>query len=248
VTILSEQSAPKGPPVSESPVADPRTGHCTFHAQTTAEVASLAQTLRECTQEQHTRAERHPFQARMVKGEVTRQDYAAYLAQMRPVIAALDAGLRRNQESSAALRGMVAEHHFHTALIDSDLRFLGWSSGDGTLLPATERFLALVERAADQGPALIGVWYVIEGSTNGGRFIAKALARALALENGDGTRWFDPHGSQQRERWQGWRAALDAQQFSAEERRAIVEAAAATFDAVYDLLDGLPQRDAVASG
>lgn len=180
------------------------------------------------------------MQARMVKGEVTREQYAAWLGQMLPVWRAVDAGLSALAVRDPRVAAMVKPYHAHAERVAADLKFLGQCGGCHAPLPATARFVELVNRAAASGgPELVGVWYVLEGSANGGRFIAKALSRGLGIAGPEGLTSFDPHGERQREYWQAWRAGLDAQTFTEAEREAIVIAASATFDAVCDVMEDM---------
>lgn len=201
---------------------------------------SLADALKERTREAHARAEKHAVQARMVKGEVSRAEYAAWLGQMLPVWREVDAGLAALGSRDARVAAMVRPFHAHADRLVADLEFLGERGSGHPPLAATARFVALVRGAERSGgPALVGIWYVLEGSANGGRFIAKALSRALGIAGPEGLTSFDPHGEAQRERWQAWRAGLDAQVFDEAEREAIIAAATATFDAVWEVMEDM---------
>ncbi|MBV5346574.1 MAG: biliverdin-producing heme oxygenase [Rhodoferax sp.] len=70
-------------------------------------MASLADTLKESTKEAHARAERHEVQAKMVKGEITRQEYGAWLGQMLPLWSAVDAQLSALAVRDARVCAMV---------------------------------------------------------------------------------------------------------------------------------------------
>lgn len=74
--------------------------------------------------------------------------------------------------------------------------------------------------------------YVLEGSNNGNRFIAKAVRRALGLVEGAGDRYLDPYGDAQRGLWAHFKQRMDAAGWSGEEADAMVRAAQDTFDAV----------------
>ncbi len=212
-------------------------GKCPFTGHG-AEAVGLADTLKEQTKASHAKAERHGVQARLVKGEVSRGEFAAYLGQLLPVWKAVDAGLLAKAASDSRIAAMVKPYHAHSGRVAADLAFSGAAAGP--VLPATVRFVEMVKReTASGGPGLVGVWYVLEGSTNGGRYIAKALSRGLGIAGPEGLTSFDPHGEQQRERWQAWRAGLDAQQWSEPERTQIVNAATATFEAIYELMEGM---------
>lgn len=208
------------------------------NAPTPTDPRTLSETLRERTREAHTRAERHPQQARLVKGEATREQYAAWLGQMLPVWRALDRGLALRAAHDPRVGAMVREYHAHAHRIEADLRFLGTGADALEATPGTRRMVEVVTASA-AGPGIVGIWYVLEGSANGGKYIAKAVSRSLNIPGPEGLTGLDPHGEAQRERWQQWRADLDAQAWSEGERREIIEAANATFDGVYELLEDL---------
>jgi len=198
-------------------------------------IQSMAMELKERTREAHTRAERHPIQGRMVRGTVSRAEYAAYLGQLLHLWNAIDDGVAKAAARDPRVRAMVREYHPHAWRVRADLRFYG-RSGDVPALPATAKMVEMIHAAAES-PAIIGPWYVLEGSANGGRYIAKALAGAFRLEGRDGLLTMDPHGEAQRERWQAWREALDAQAFSEGERAAILAAANAAFDGMGAMME-----------
>lgn len=197
---------------------------------------SLADELKSATREAHTKAERHPIQGRMISGRMDRSEYVAYLGQNVAVWRALDAGLATAKDPR--VQAIRRAYHEHAPRIAADLAYLAPGQAVEGPLPATQAFIALINRVAG-GPGLLGVWYVLEGSTNGGRFIAKALGPALGLTGLDGLRTLDPHGEAQRERWGAWRTGLDAQAFTAAERQEIIASADATFAAMYDLMEGM---------
>lgn len=209
-----------------------------------APTVGLADTLKEQTKAAHAMAERHPIQARMVKGESTRAQYAAYLGQLLPVWKAIDAGLWVKAANDPRVASMVKPYHANAGRVAADLAFLGASAGE--VLPATQQFVDLVKTASG-GVGIVGVWYVLEGSANGGKYIAKALSRGLGIAGPEGLTSFDPHGDQQRERWQAWRASLDAQTWTEAERAEIVSAATATFEAIYGLMEGMERSVPVGS-
>ncbi len=199
--------------------------------------ASLASELKERTRDAHTRAERHPIQGRMVRGTVSRAEYAAYLGQLLHLWNAIDDGVAKAAARDARVAAMVREYHPHAWRVRADLRFYG-RNGDMQAIAATAKMVEMIGKAAET-PGVVGAWYVLEGSANGGRYIAKALAGAFQLEGRDGLLTMDPHGEAQRERWQAWREALDAQAFSESERAGILAAANAAFDGMGEMMEGL---------
>jgi heme oxygenase len=196
----------------------------------------LADLLKSATSAQHLRTERHPFEVRMISGGMTAPQYAVYLRQMLPVQHALGAALQ-SRAADPAFATLIQPYHFHAERVKADLAALGEKS-EGQLLPATANFVALIARAAaDVRPWLLGVWYVLEGSTNGGRFIARALAKVFGP--GVAISSMDPHGELTTPRWHTWRAGLNALRLSEHDRQAIFDAAGQTFDAMYDMLEDI---------
>jgi heme oxygenase len=205
-----------------------------------SKAVSLADTLREQTKDAHTRAEKHPQQARLVKGEATREDYAAWLGQMAQVWRALDRGLATKAATDPRISAITRPYHAHAARVEADLTYLGSPIETHAELPATAAFVAKVNMAAaGVGPELVGIWYVLEGSANGGKYIARAISKSLGIAGPEGLMSLDPHGDAQRERWQAWRADVDAQPWTEGERASIVSAATETFNSIHSLLDDL---------
>lgn len=229
----NHEAAASGPNIEAKPAAK-----CPFARLFGSKPASLADALREKTKDAHTRAEKHPMQARLVKGEATREQYAAWLGQMLHVWRGVDAAIAKLAARDPRVAAMVKPYHAHAERIVADLKFLGQCGGCHPAVPAASRFAMWVSvAAANSDPAVVGAWYVLEGSANGGRYIAKALSRTLDLPGPEGLTALDPHGEAQRERWQAWRADLDAQRWNAAERNAVIAAASATFDAVYEVME-----------
>jgi heme oxygenase len=71
--------------------------------------------------------------------------------------------------------------------------------------------------------------YVLEGSNNGNRFIARAIRKALP---GAPTRYLDPYGENQRPLWARFKADMEAVGFTPAEQDQIVLAAQEMFAAV----------------
>lgn len=235
----------QGPPADESITAT--AAQCPFSRAATSRLTSLADTLKERTKDAHARAERHALQAEMLRGDVTREQYAAWLGQMFHVWSALDFGLASLAARDRRVADMLKPYHAHAHRIVADLEFLGRRVDDNAVLPATAHFVDLVNHTPagpPAGPSLIGVWYVLEGSANGGRFIAQGLSHGLKIAGPEGLTSFNPYGERQREYWQAWRVALDAQDFDDSERSEIISAASAAFDAMYDLMEDLRHSNA----
>ncbi|MBW7934632.1 MAG: biliverdin-producing heme oxygenase [Gemmatimonadaceae bacterium] len=212
---------------------------------TTAAEPTASAHLRAATATAHTRAERSAFQRALISGRLPLERYVAFLHAMRDIWQALEEVAPR--VSTGAARAMLLEpQRFRAHDIDRDLVHLRG------LLPtavspennaAANAFVARIHALANANPsALLGVLYVLEGSTNGGRYIARAMRRAYGLVDDQGVAFQDPYGDAQPERWAEWKAALDSM-VSVGKVAALVDVAVETFDAVAQIGDSV-LRDA----
>jgi len=210
--------------------------HAAEVSATAVELPSLAMRLRMETRDAHTRAERHPMQGRLVRGLSSRSEYGAYVGQLIHVHRELDKALKERGASWPSLGAMIQPYHAHEQAARLDYADLVPGDATPEPWPTTRAFLAIIDRARkSESLDLVGIWYVLEGSTNGGRFIAKAFRGALGFGDERGLRLMDPHADAVRERWEAWRAGCDALNLTPAQQDAVVAAASATFDAVYDL-------------
>jgi heme oxygenase len=112
------------------------------------------------------------------------------------------------------------------------------------VLPPTQAFIDRIRRIASEKPiALLGPLYVMEGSTNGGKFLARVLERSLSLENGDGLAYMDPYGEDQPAMWASFKRIADAVPLNGEQSEAVTEAAKATFEAIAKISDVIMPPD-----
>src|SRR5262245_4336686 len=201
---------------------------------------SLDALLKERTAEHHARADRHPLQQAAVRGRLDRPTYAAMSAQMRGLHEALETALDAAAERESRLASLFKPHHRRASLYGADLAVLDPAARQRGEVSQTREVRAWIAALADSNPiALTGVLYVVEGSTNGGQFIARALGPALGVVAGPGLIALNPHGERTRELWAQFRAALDALPVTGNEIDAIVAAAAETFDRIGEMLDGV---------
>jgi heme oxygenase len=186
--------------------------------------------LRDGTAADHAAAEGQPFQRALAKGRVTREAYAAYLAQLLPVHEALET--RLGGSADARVGRIVTADQAQTANLRADLEVL--ESGVAEPAEATRKLVRAI-RAERDGAALLGSLYVLEGSKNGGSFIARALRKSLGFEAGRGDRYFDPHGTRQREVWAEFKARMDTEAWDQAERAKMLLGAAAMFRAIQEV-------------
>lgn len=198
----------------------------------TTETAPLSQRLKTETQPLHDEAERHELQRAFLKGELSREMYVAHMEQMLLVHQALERALRAAAQRDERVDALVREEYFQAPRLMRDLAHFGVDGALAGPTPATSGLCArLLELAEARPAALIGHLYVLEGSNNGGRFIARAVRKAYALED-DGATWLDPYGEEQRGKWTAFKTTLDELEFDDAEQHAIVDAACDMFRAI----------------
>ncbi len=202
--------------------------------------ASIMDRLRIETRELHTYAETRPLQKALIKGSLPRETYVEYLGQMLLVHAALEGEIRKHTSSHRAFAAVWREYQEREGNLRADLESLGVDPVTIEPLPATRATVEMIERASHETPmTLLGMLYVLEGSTNGSRFIARAIARAYNLEPGPGLSYLDPYGEKQTALWQQFKDDMNSVGFENDEMDALVESAKHMFQAIADISDDL---------
>lgn len=206
-----------------------------------AEPAGVLAQLQAETRDLHTKAERHPIQAALVRGRASVEAYVLYLQQLGHIHAALeDELLARRGE---ALLSPVDPSRFRATLAAEDVRELG---ADGLSAPVGP--VAAFSRELVDVPTLhlLGMHYVLEGSTNGGRFIARAVRRCLPLEAQSATRYLDPYGDEQGSIWGEYCRALASLPLSEADAALLLGGAEAMFRLIIDTFDAMESASGAA--
>ena len=205
--------------------------------------SATMQILRSSTRAEHDRAEHHDFQRALVKGELSRERYAAWLGQMYLIHDALETALRESADVHESVRSVVRDYQYQVPYLLEDLDFLDVDSGSVEPLPATARFISRVAAGYDDPIFLLGLHYVLEGSNNGSRYIARQVAATYELSPGPGLRYLDPYGDRQREYWLAFKDDMTAAQFSESENERLVAAAKQMYRTVAELSTDLAPTD-----
>ena len=198
--------------------------------------------LRERTGALHTQAERHPVQAALVRGQSGVGGYVSYLSQMWHIHEALENELGRRLGS--AVLGPVKPDQFRAEAIVEDLATFDGAQIEPPVGPVM-RFVTEVQELQDS--ELLGMHYVLEGSTNGGRFIAMAIRNGLGLEDERGTRYLDPYGEAQKVKWGAFCAALSGLSLDADERERVITGAERMFGLIIETFDAMTEGASAAS-
>lgn len=202
-------------------------------------LAPATQQLKERTADLHMKAEHGPFMAAMVRGVLPREAYIAMLGQMLHVYRSLEDALRRAMRASPAVARVAREAHCRAPHIERDLAFFGVEAPAPG--PAASRAASLVNESETRGPLdILGMHYVLEGSNNGNRFIARPVMKAYGLTPPGGLGFLLPHGEAQPQVWSAFKADLDACALSQPEIDALVRGARTMYDGIMGLHESLP--------
>ena len=197
-----------------------------------AETASAL--LRSETAEDHRRAERSDFQQAFVSGRLPRALYVRWLEQMWWVYRELE-GRLWTAPCRKRYTGLLADSRRRTPDLETDLAHFDVAAPSGSATPTTSAFTRqLAAWAEQQSRALFGVLYVLEGSTNGSRFVARGVRKSYRLTGREGSAFLDPYGDDQPAQWAEFKRHLDAS-LSCADAPALVEGARATFDALTQI-------------
>ena len=149
---------------------------------------TLSESLKAQTRDWHNLAAGHPFERRLLAGQATRDDYARYLGQLLHVHLAVEQPLRDRQSEKPIFSAVLHGYHFRVAALLADLRALDQPPAHHPprpALPATGLLCGRITDLAAQMPvALLGTLYVLEGSTNGGRYLAPGVRKAAITSRG----------------------------------------------------------------
>lgn len=202
-----------------------------------AAAVDVMQTLRDRTWEKHRLAERHPLQHALATGKLPREQYALLTAQLMIVHRELFAALKRCV-GCAAIVAVHRDHQDHAPRCRRDIEHFGLDVARISPCDANAKFLREVGDAEARSPVtLLGALYVLEGATNGGRFIAKIVRRAYRLEGVAGTESLDPYGEAQPARWDEFKLSMRSVSFDDADIERMIAMACRTFDAVSGIGD-----------
>ena len=206
------------------------------------ETTNLWTLMREGSMLEHTEAENQSFISLLLKGEINEAGYARYLPQLRPVYAAIE-------EIAVELAGdpiasAVIDPALHRlATLDADLAYWAPDGHDATLLPSTRAYVDRVLASAQWGGLYVAHHYTrYLGDLSGGQAIGKILGRAWGITDGSGLSFYEFEQIPKPKLYKdGYRAALDAIDVTADEKQRVVTEVKAAFglnSAIFAELSG----------
>lgn len=185
--------------------------------------------LKDETAALHLEAERY---VRILDAGASLDDYRRYLCTMAGYHGPLEQVFADHADLAAA--GFAAGDRRKSHLLARDLRALGVTSWP--ICPQLPAAIGL--------PRTLGIAYVIEGSTLGGRFILSRLLPPIAAMRGAATAFLEGYGAATGERWRAFGMVVERGVITAADER---EAADGARDAFARLIDWLALHEARAA-
>jgi heme oxygenase len=155
----------------------------------------------------------------------------------------IETELRAAADRFVTVEAVLDADRFHEPRIRADLAFFGVAPESVEILAATEALGERVRETARRTPAaLVGMFYVLESSTNGSRFIASTLRRAYDLEGDRGLTYLDPYGDAQPDRWHDFTSRMTRIAWAEDDGDAMVEAAGVMSRGIAEISDAVAER------
>ncbi|MAN53044.1 MAG: hypothetical protein CMG77_14480 [Marinimicrobium sp.] len=152
---------------------------------------SLREALRAATRAEHKALEAQPLMQRLLSPELTLIEYGQILRAQRAYYRALEPALMPlEQQLRERFPEVGYRYQSRLASLDQDCRVLQLPDDHDIRTGASWR------PPLDSTEEALGVLYVLEGASQGGRVIARALNRSLGLESSNGADFFHYHVTQ----------------------------------------------------
>lgn len=182
--------------------------------------------LRASTLPAHKQLESLPISEAIISPDLTTSTYIKYLSLMSTVIRDIEEHIFPLVSDMIPDLENRRKHH----LIKADLEHLG-NPGTWTSLPFN------IEGYKATPAFAMGVMYVIEGSTLGGRVILKNVEKALGSDITNATRYFSGYGEQTGSSWRLFLERFtDFAVANKDKQEEMIAGADYTFTAIHDLL------------
>ena len=150
---------------------------------------------------------------------------------------ALDEAVRSVRDTVPIVRELIEDDMLPAGQIEDDLRYFEYDIESIVAEPGTARLVEHIERTARENPtAVFGLHYVREGAHNGNRFVSMKVRKTFGLpETGEGTRYLDPYGANQRKKWEGFKGRIDEFELTQAEQDAVFNGARSMFEYMINL-------------
>ncbi|MFE2288052.1 biliverdin-producing heme oxygenase [Streptomyces sp. NPDC059443] len=188
---MSAPSAPSAPSAASAPSAP--------------SAPTLTERLRSSTRAWHDRLEATGFATAMIAGTLPLDRYVGQLAAYQVVLEVLEGELSR--ATSLPVGSVWSADLDKLALVESDVKYFADAPGAARAAAEAEAFVREIRATAvAESEGLLGILYVMEGSTLGGLVLRPYVAKAYGLDATDGVAYY---GSGDRGRWADFTARLN---------------------------------------
>jgi len=176
------------------------------------------------TSDSHKKLEELPVSMSIMSPEMKIEDYTYYLSLMHDV----------HNDTETLIFPLFSdliedlEHRRKKQLIENDLLFLNSNNTDSEKVFQIEGIST---------PFALGILYVVEGSTLGGRFILKNVSKFPELSGDKGVSYFNGYGEKTGSFWKSFLNFLSEYEQKHDCGDAIIEGAIFAFDSIYKHFD-----------
>ena len=183
----------------------------------------------------HDSTETHQFQKVLGTGKIKRSDYISYLEQLFLIHSNLAEKLKE-RSSDPKIGSVLKDRHTCVLALSEDLSCFAVATEKIVPLKATEKFINKIEEIAQESAiSLLGILYVLEGSTHGAKYMAKNLRAGLNLIDRNGSSYFDRYGEEQMNFWLQFKKDMNNQPFTEKEKSEIINLAKETFNTFSEI-------------
>ena len=209
--------------------------------------ATLMDRLKAETFKAHEQTEAIPFNACIMAKTMPQPRYAAQLDCWHRLHVVLESALASsdNQAVQAVWNGTAKR----APLLQDDLDWHVEADTPAEAKQATTDMVDWVNTIAGEDPVcLLGVLYVLEGSTLGGMILRKCIAQMYGITADEGLAYYSAHGNEVMPNWMQFKARMNEAVTCPEDQDRIVETACTTFQYIADVLRGLSMGMTVEHG
>jgi len=160
---------------------------------------TLREKLKSATADLHVSLEKTSLAHALTNGTIELKAYGEYLYCLSALHHDIETVVLEINEWGNF--GIDIVHHLRHQLLNEDLNALEFKTVYPRPIPPFE--------IAIDFPAAIGIMYVLEGSTMGGRYLAQRLTYLTGVDAMPATRYFQAYGDQTMARWQEYCLFLD---------------------------------------
>ncbi|MDR6808375.1 heme oxygenase [Dyadobacter sp. BE34] len=181
--------------------------------------------LRQETAESHQKLEDNPLSKAILSPSVSEKDYQTYLAALFGLTIACE------DQVFPAISHVITDlpDRYKSRLIIDDLLATGLSEAEIDALPVYRFEFSTAAEA-------LGIMYVLEGSTLGGKILYRHIHEVLGLVPENGASYFWGYGAQTGNLWKSFISSLTQFVDENEERDGVIDSAKKTFTIIDNWL------------